>query len=414
MSWRCRAGDVGVTLSASREWAHVQRRHLGEYLPRPAGGHSIAEFTLDVHTEGELLHQMTNTASPGPTVAIEIIPGLTLRHVHQAAGWQCFTVASDALEGQPGAWAVRARGTEFELFLREESARAHRYPLRLIREVMLRSHENHGGVVFHAGAVDLHGTGMLVCGPRAAGKTTTLACLLRAGGVLLSNDRIILHSSQRLVAVPLPVPIARGTLDAFPELADSVGPTASAALPASFGTPHKVALSARQFATALGTTMTPTAQLRLIIAPQLTDTHEPAWVERLDTQQARDVLSRCCSPRTTNSGSDPGSWHGPTPTPPSRSVPPTCWTILQSRYRALSCAAVCETPRECCRQPFSTPRATRHDCPRTVCPSGCHRAGLPRRDHRGWPRLAFPPVQHRRAQGDAPAGRAARSGPRHR
>jgi hypothetical protein len=203
-------------------------------------------------------------------------------------------VASDALEGRPGAWAARVRGTELELFLRDGSARAHRYPLRLIREAMLRSHENHGGLVFHAGAADLHGTGVLICGPRAAGKTTTLACLLRAGGVLLSNDRVILHGGQRLVAVPLPVPVARGTLDAFPELADSVEPSASGALPTSFGTPHKVALSARRFATALGTTMIPAAQLRLIVMPQLTDTCEPAWVERLDAQQARNVLSLCC------------------------------------------------------------------------------------------------------------------------
>lgn len=103
MRWRCQAGDVGVTLSAPREWAHVQSRHLGEYLPRPEGGHSVDEFTLDVHTDGELLHQMTNAASRGPNVVIETIPGLTLRRAQQAEGWQCFTVASDALEGRPGA-----------------------------------------------------------------------------------------------------------------------------------------------------------------------------------------------------------------------------------------------------------------------------------------------------------------------
>lgn len=291
--WRCQAGDVGVTLSAPQEWAHVQRLHLYEYLP-PESGHSAEEFRLDVHADGDLLDQMTLNASRAASTLIETIPGLALRRVQQAGGWQCFTVASDALEGRPGAWAARARGTELELFLRDGSARAHRYPLRLIREAMLRSHENHGGIVFHAGAADLHGTGVLVCGPRAAGKTTTLACLLRAGGVLLSNDRVILHGGQRLVAVPLPVPVALGTLDAFPQLAGSVEPSASRALPTRFGTPHKVALSARQFATALGTTMIPTAQLRLIVLPQLTDTNQPARVQRLDAQQARNVLSRSC------------------------------------------------------------------------------------------------------------------------
>lgn len=63
---------------------------------------------------------------------------------------------------------------------------------------MLRSHENHGEIIFHA-AADLHGTGVMVCGPWGAGKTTTLACLLRAGGMLLPNDRVILHGRERLV-----------------------------------------------------------------------------------------------------------------------------------------------------------------------------------------------------------------------
>jgi len=180
------------------------------------------------------------------------------------------------------------------VFLRNGSPRAHRYPLRLIREVMLRSHENHGGIVFHAGAADLHGTGVMVCGPRAAGKTTALACLLRAGGVLLSNDRVILHGRERLVAVPLPVPVARGTLDAFPELMEGIDPSALGALPTGFGTPHKVPLSARRFATILGTSMTATARLGLIVVPRLTDTGESARIERLEPEQARDVLVRCC------------------------------------------------------------------------------------------------------------------------
>lgn len=290
--WRCQAGDVGITLSGPQEWAHAQRLHLSEYLTPPSR-HSVDEFSLDVHTDSDLLDQVTHAASREPGTLIETIPGVALRRVQQTGGWQCFTVATDALEGRPGAWAVRVRGAKLELFLRDESAQAHRYPLRLIREAMLRSHENHGGIVFHAGAVDLHGSGVLVCGPRAAGKTTTLAYLLRAGGVLLSNDRVILHGNQRLIAVPLPLPVARGTLDAFPELAGSVGISISRALPASFGTLHKVALSARRFATALGTTLTATARLRLILLPQLTDTREPARIGRLTQQQARDALSRC-------------------------------------------------------------------------------------------------------------------------
>lgn len=244
--------------------------------------------------DGDLLDQMTLAASRRPANLIETIPGIVLRHVREADGWQCFTLVSDELEGQPGAWAARARGTHLEVFLRDGSPRAHRYPLRLIREAMLRSHENHGGIVFHAGAADLHGTGVMVCGPRASGKTTALACLLRAGGMLLSNDRVILHGRERLVAVPLPVPVARGTLDVFPQLVDVVDASVLETLPTGFGTPHKVPLSTRRFATTLGTSMTATARLGLIVVPRLTDTGESARIERLEPGQARDVLVRCC------------------------------------------------------------------------------------------------------------------------
>ncbi|MGH3964004.1 MAG: hypothetical protein ACRDRY_12220 [Pseudonocardiaceae bacterium] len=292
--WRCQAGDVGITLSAPQEWADVQRLHLCEYLPPTEGGDSVEEFRLDVYTDGDLPGQMTRAASRTTATLIETIPGLALRRVQEAGGWQCFTVASDAVEGRPGAWAARSRGRELELFLRDGSPQAHRYPLRLIREAMLRTHENHGGIIFHAAAANLHGTGVMVCGPRGAGKTTTLACLLRAGGMLLSNDRVILHGRERLVAVPLPVPVARGTLDAFPELADSVEPSVAATLPDSFGSLHKVAISARQFATTLGAAMIPTAKLRLIVLPRLTDTREPARGTRVRPQQARDVLSQSC------------------------------------------------------------------------------------------------------------------------
>src|SRR5436190_23452734 len=87
---------------------------------------------------------------------------------------------------------------------------------------MLRTYEDKGRVIFHAAGVDVGGVGVMICGPRGAGKTTTTAALLRSTGAsLLSNDRLIAHRGDRLVAVPLPVPTARGTIEAFPELEHS-------------------------------------------------------------------------------------------------------------------------------------------------------------------------------------------------
>ena len=113
-----------------------------------------------------------------------------------------------------------SRGDRVDLHV-ADPARGPRHVLRVIRELMLRAYEDAGAVVFHAAGVDVDGGTVMICGPRGAGKTTAAAALLHQFGPrarLLSNDRLLACDGHQVVAVPLPVPVARGTLDAFPAL----------------------------------------------------------------------------------------------------------------------------------------------------------------------------------------------------
>jgi len=65
--------------------------------------------------------------------------------------------------------------------------------LRLLREIV-----SHGGVSGqalhqHAAALSMRDSGILICGPKRAGKTTLLSQLLLAGGAYIANDRSIVR-----------------------------------------------------------------------------------------------------------------------------------------------------------------------------------------------------------------------------
>ncbi|WP_039739276.1 phosphoenolpyruvate carboxykinase (ATP) [Saccharomonospora halophila] len=300
-SWTSHLGDLTFELSAPVSWAAQQRRYLADYLPGHLGDQNLGAFRLVVQPDDARCEEVAWDANRPPVARhLEPVPGVVLTETRTPTGARSYAVAADALEHQTGAYAVRVHGRSIELYLHSTARRPHAHPLRLMREAMLRTYEDHGGVVFHSAGVDIDGHGVMIVGPRSAGKTTLLTCLIRATrGTLLSNDRLILDHQRRLVAVPLPVPVARGTVEAVPELADAVPGLSRPqrpvdTLPTTFGTTQKVEFSAREYATALGTSLAPGSWLRTIIVPRLTDTAEPATIRTLPPAEARRVLSASC------------------------------------------------------------------------------------------------------------------------
>lgn len=294
-TWECHAGDVAFEVSAPRAWAETQRTRLAEFLSAPSRQLALPRFSLVVHTDDiSFQGRMRSIARRCAVSRIEPVPGVAVLEVKDGDGGRSYVLEGDALEHHPGAYAVTVRDRHIDLFLHSESAQRHEYPLRLIREAMMRTYEDASGVIFHAAAADVNGDGVMVCGPRTAGKTTTLACLLRRpDAALLSNDRVIVHN-DRLVAVPLPVPTGHGTAQAFPQL----GRLRISPMHATFGSTDKYAFTALEFATAFGAGLAPATTLRLVVVPRLTDTAEPPRARRLPVHEARAVLAaNCFTPR---------------------------------------------------------------------------------------------------------------------
>lgn len=87
------------------------------------------------------------------------------------------------------------RGRRISIVCCLASEDAIRTPLRVFREILLRSLENAGGILVHAAAVQLaNGDGVLIVGDAKAGKTSTMCQLvLKNKAKYIANDRCIIY-----------------------------------------------------------------------------------------------------------------------------------------------------------------------------------------------------------------------------
>lgn len=303
-AWTSYAGDVVFTITGPAGWSAGQQRYLSQHLPGRLGDQDLGSFHLDVEVDERTCRTLAGHIARTAYTMVQPTPGVILREARDHDGSRSITPVTDHLDGLPAAWALRIQGKRITLCLDPRASKLHAYPLRMMREAMLRTYEDNAGIVFHAAAADLHGHGVLICGPRHAGKTTLLSCLLRAfDGDLLANDRIIVQPSARLIAVPLPVPVGRGTLEAVPELA-KVSKRLSrpqpdlSSLPKEFGAARKAEFTAREFARALGGDLTAGSRLSAIVVPQICDGDVRPRIQPLQPDQARAVLEQnCFTPR---------------------------------------------------------------------------------------------------------------------
>lgn len=293
--WDCHAGDVEFAIAASTEWLSAQRAYLSGFLAPPPRDLDLAAFKIRVHADDTAFRQVVDAVTHSPnTHYIEPVPGLLMQASDHPTGGRSYVIATDNVEHQPGAYAVAVEGHDIDLLTHSGTVRPHRYPIRLMREAMLRTYEDAGGVVFHAAGVDVAGAAVMICGPRGAGKTTVAAALLKLPGTsLLSNDRLIAYQGNRVVAVPLPVPTAQGTIQAFPELERLVAHPMGT-MPVEFGSTIKHAFTARQFAETFGARLLSHSTLRLVIVPRLVDSDEPAYARALSVAEAHHVVAANC------------------------------------------------------------------------------------------------------------------------
>jgi hypothetical protein len=100
-----------------------------------------------------------------------------------------------------------------------------RWPLleisRVVRDLITRSLEDQGWILFHAGAIHTGEKNYMIIGDASAGKTSLIIALLASGSTFISNERVFVkveNGEARLLSFPMPIAVGLGTMVQYPEL----------------------------------------------------------------------------------------------------------------------------------------------------------------------------------------------------
>ncbi|OMF81579.1 hypothetical protein [Paenibacillus glucanolyticus] len=188
-------------------------------------------------------------------------------------------------------------------------------PARLIREIFNRENENIGAYQFHGGAVTIQNNGILICGEKGAGKTTTVTGLIEDGRTdFVANDRVLLSIKENktmIKGIPFAVAIRLGTCYNSPYLRKWLEPTAEPILGfrhsnlkisdiESFSDVERwnikqfIELTPEELILSYNTQVKSTAQLKMIIFPEVNKDYKNPYIDKPSKEWAKSVLFREC------------------------------------------------------------------------------------------------------------------------
>lgn len=160
-------------------------------------------------------------------------------------------------------------------------------------------------VDMHASALRCDDSGMLLVGPKMAGKTTLAIYLLRTGLFrTIANDRCYIEKANRgwqLYGVPTPIKIRAETLEKFPELLDDF-PTVerpylysrreleAGYLPKMLSGYGDMAMSPPHFLRQLGIEASPQSRLSVLFFPCISTEVKTAMLSPLEPSKIRKEL----------------------------------------------------------------------------------------------------------------------------
>ena len=170
--------------------------------------------------------------------------------------------------------------------------------LRLVREISTQHLVRRGQIQFHGAVVSLAGQGLMICGPKRAGKTSlTIHLLQDPAARFLSNDRALVELGAQPPAMvsgmPTVIAIRPGALTLFPDLplsqirhwrarqtlVESLNLVSHAA---SGPQPAKLDMNPEQFCHFLGTAAVAVAPLRAVLFPRVNPQQPHVEITRLD------------------------------------------------------------------------------------------------------------------------------------
>jgi hypothetical protein len=118
-------------------------------------------------------------------------------------------------------YGVQGDGRLISLLSPEGNLGARTALMRVVRELAMSHSRQTGGLLLHAAALSLGSRGLIITGPKRAGKTTLLAYLLReTRGSYVSNDRLLVSRRTPYTARGMPtiITLRQSTLDRLASL----------------------------------------------------------------------------------------------------------------------------------------------------------------------------------------------------
>lgn len=175
--------------------------------------------------------------------------------------------------------------------------------MRVVRELMLSRLRLQDGLLLHGAALVSFARGIIIAGPKEAGKTTLAIHALRApGGRFVANDRVwldLVGEPMRMRGVPTIVAIRPSTLDYFPAIRErldaagyghtlTIGETRAAMRQP---TKKPSTLTAAQLCDALGVQAEAEARLSSIVFPRVSGEAGAIEIEPLTPMAAARRLA---------------------------------------------------------------------------------------------------------------------------
>lgn len=206
-------------------------------------------------------------------------------------------------------YVVNTGGAETEMLTRANSLAARISLMRVTREYAMNHSHRAGCLIIHGSAFVVGDRGVIIAGPKRAGKTTLLIHALQGGAAAyLSNDRVVASfdgTAPMLRGMPTVVTVRRQTLEMFPDLLDrllvrsyrsrlSLGEIREAQLrPVQPDQDGNYYLSPAQFCDLLQVASVAQAQAEALVFPQVTGRSGSIELERLSSKAAAVRLADC-------------------------------------------------------------------------------------------------------------------------
>jgi hypothetical protein len=178
------------------------------------------------------------------------------------------------------------------IFAAERTPRCRITMMRVVRELAMNRVVATGGLLLHGSAIAASGGVVVVCGPKASGKTTLLMSLLRTGGGdYVANDRCVLRRDGTGLSVrglPTLVSIRRDTLEWFPGARATLERLRPDLFDGGQAQRPRFGVSPPEFWHLFGCRRVTGGPLRALLFPRITDDPRPLSVGRLEPPDATE------------------------------------------------------------------------------------------------------------------------------